>query len=71
MFYVVYIDTYSNNTCQKLYKYFQKKDITIVFALSASYKGNDVPCLNVSFITRLCLIRSHKTNSQSNDVHTN
>lgn len=37
--YVVYIDADSYFTNQNLYMYFQKKDITVIFALSISHKS--------------------------------
>ena len=40
--YAIYIDAGSHFTSQKLHTYFQKKDITIVFAPSASYKLVDI-----------------------------
>ena len=36
---IVYIDANSYFKSQKLYKYFQKKDIAVVFALSTSHKS--------------------------------
>ena len=38
-FYAIYIDIYSHFTSQKLYMYFHKKGIAVVFALFASYKS--------------------------------
>ena len=37
--YAIHMDTGSHFTSQKLYSYFQKKDIAVIFASSASHKS--------------------------------